>query len=69
MERQAVSSSNVAEVGYDSESLTLEVAYHNGGVYQYLDVPASIFQELMSGVSIGSYLHHYVKNIYRCIKL
>ncbi len=39
MNRVAVQSSNVASVGYDASSSTLEVAFHGGGVYQYFGVP------------------------------
>jgi KTSC domain len=33
MERQPVSSSNLKSVGYDPRSRTLEIEFHNGGVY------------------------------------
>lgn len=65
MERIPVTSSNVAEVGYDVSTMTLEVAFHSGGVYQYFDVPEMIYQEMMSADSVGKYLNVNVKNSYR----
>lgn len=64
MERMTVSSSNLASVGYDSESLTLEIEFNRGGVYQYHEVPSHIHTELMGADSLGSYHHHYIKNAY-----
>ena len=42
MYRQPVSSSNLASVGYDASSMTLEVGFNNGSVYQYYNVPANV---------------------------
>ena len=42
MQRQPVESSSLASVGYEERTRTLEVEFHNGGVYQYLEVPASV---------------------------
>jgi hypothetical protein len=64
MHRQPVVSSNLASVGYDADSMILEVGFHNGSVYQYYSVPANVYQELMSASSHGSYLAHNVKGIY-----
>lgn len=61
MKRQSVSSSNLASVGYDSASSTLEIEFHNGGVYQYLNVPATIYNGLMNASSHGQYFDVYVK--------
>jgi hypothetical protein len=62
MERSAVSSSSLASIGYDGDSLTLEVEFINGSVYQYYDVPEEIFDDLLNAGSIGSYFHHNVRN-------
>ncbi|EGR5121793.1 KTSC domain-containing protein [Vibrio cholerae] len=64
MERTAVSSSNLVSVGYDADSMTLEVEFNNG-IYQYYDVPEYIYEELMSATSAGSYLHQNIKGSFR----
>ncbi|MGS0682847.1 KTSC domain-containing protein [Shewanella sp. 125m-7] len=63
MERTPVDSSNVVSVGYDEGTSTLEVEF-NSGLYQYFEVPAYVYEELMSSDSKGSYLHRNVKNTY-----
>ena len=65
MRRQAVSSSNVAEVGYDEGQRTLEVLFHSGAIYQYFEVPPQIFTELLQTSSVGKYLNTNVKGNFR----
>lgn len=62
MNRTPVSSSNLASVGYDSNTQILEVEFLRGGIYQYLGVPPSVYSGLMAAISHGSYLSQYVKN-------
>lgn len=69
MDRQPVTSSNVAEVGYEVDTMTLEVAFRNGTIYQYFDVPESVYQELMRSDSIGKFLNEQIKNSYRYTKV
>jgi len=66
MIRTAVSSSNIRSIGYDTDSQVLEVEFHDGGVYQYYEVPPSVHQGLMSAASHGSYLHIHVRDQYGC---
>lgn len=61
MERVPVVSSNLAEVGFDPVTLTLEVAFKNGTVYQYDGVPAELHSGLMSAPSHGQYLDRFIK--------
>ena len=61
MLRQSVSSSNLASIGYDSVSHTLEVEFTNGSVYVYSSVPESIHRGLMAAHSHGSYFDAYIK--------
>lgn len=61
MQRTPVSSSNIASIGYDPASKTLEVGFLNGTVYQYYNVPQSVYNGLMSAGSHGGYLDAYVK--------
>lgn len=66
MQRDAVSSSNLASVGYDPATCTLEVEFNSGRVYQYFDVPEHIYQELMSAGSVGSYFSRSIRNSFAC---
>lgn len=61
MERQYVSSSNIVSIGFDPDNMILEVEFLNGAVYQYYDVPQSIYDGLMAADSHGKYLAAYIK--------
>lgn len=69
MERESVNSSNLASIGYDSENEILEVEFKHGGVYQYLDVSESVFNELMNAPSQGVYFSANIRNDYEFSKL
>ena len=67
MERQAVSSSNLASVGYNPVSETLEVEFlKTGKVYEYYNVPHFMFDRLMAAPSQGVFFNAEIKNAYSC---
>ncbi len=61
MERQPVTSSNLASIGYDGASTTLEVEFVQGGIYEYSGVPSEVHAGLMAAGSHGKYFHLHVK--------
>ena len=65
MEMHGVDSSNVAAVGFEENSQTLQVAFNNGSTYQYFDVPIEIFEALRSAASVGQFLNQQIKGKYR----
>jgi KTSC domain len=65
MQMQRVNSSNVAAVGYDEDSQTLQVEFNNGSTYQYFDVPKIVFDDLISAGSVGSYLNAHIRGSFR----
>lgn len=69
MNRQPVTSSNIASIGYDATSQTLEIEFLNGGLYQYFDVPQHVHEELMNASSHGQYLAQNIKGVYRYSKV
>ena len=69
MERTPVSSSNLASVGYQPASLTLEVEFVKGSVYQYFDVPEFEWRGLMQAGSHGTYFNANIKDRYRFTRL
>ena len=62
MQRTTVSSSNLASVGYDATTETLEIEFQNGAVYQYFSVPVQVYHGLMQAESHGSYFNEHIKN-------
>lgn len=65
MERTPVESSLIRSVGYDlpSSILELELVQPNR-VYEYYDVPFSVYNELMEAPSKGSYFNDFIKDLY-----
>lgn len=68
MQMISVSSSNLAAVGYDPATKTLRVQFHSG-MYDYYDVPESVYDGLMGASSHGEYHAAYIKNSYRYRKV
>ncbi len=64
MDRSYVSSSNIASIGYDEATETLEVEFLNGSIYQYYNIPTGLYEQLMQEGSKGRFLHVYIKNAY-----
>jgi len=69
LERQAVSSSNLASVGYNPDSETLEIEFKSTGVYEYYNVPLFMYERLMQAGSIGTFFNAEIKNSYACSKV
>lgn len=61
-----VDSSNIQQVGYDSENMQLYIRFlakgnSSSSLYVYSDVEPEVWEGLFSAESKGSYLHHYIK--------
>lgn len=69
MERKPVTSSNIASIGYDENTSTLEIEFLNNSIYQYFDVPHQIYRGLMQADSKGQFLAQNIKGVYRYSKL
>lgn len=61
MDYVSVSSSTVSAVGYEVETTTLGVRFHNGTEYHYFAVPQEVFDGLRCASSVGRYLDQNVK--------
>ena len=62
MNRDPVASSNIASLGYDEPSQTLEIEFTNGMIYQYYNVGSVLFEQLMQAPSKGQFLNAYIRN-------
>mgnify|MGYP001562475787 CR=1 FL=1 len=67
MEMVNVTSSNIAAVGYEAETLT--VRFRNGGEYRYSKVPVGVYAALMAAESKGGYLARFVARKYPFVKV
>lgn len=59
--RVAVESSNLAEVGYNSEGRIMEVKFKAGSVYRYFAVPADVYNGLLEAKSKGDFFYRAVR--------
>jgi hypothetical protein len=59
--RQKVTSSDIASVGYDTGTQTLEIEFHATGLYRYFSVPKSVFDDLLTTPSPGKYFLQHIK--------
>lgn len=70
MQRETVESSQIAEVGYDRASSTLEVMFkRSNAVYQYSNVPPEVYFDLVHADSIGKFFNAQVKGKFEFKKL
>lgn len=55
-------------VGYDLAEQVLEVEFTSGAIYQYLDVPAAVFDHPMCAESKGRYFNQEVRDNYAALR-
>ncbi|WP_445957700.1 KTSC domain-containing protein [Yeosuana sp.] len=65
IKRIPVASSNIASIGYDKKAHILEIEFHHGAIYQYVDVPEKVYEELMSSPSQGAYFMNELKGKFK----
>ena len=64
IERQPVVSSDVASIGYDDATQTLEIEFRATGVYRYFSVPRTVYDALLATPSPGKYFLQNIKGKY-----
>ena len=64
IERQPVVSSDIASIGYDAGSETLEIEFKATGVYRYFSVPVSVASEFQRTPSPGKFFLQHIKGKY-----
>lgn len=67
MKRESVKSSQIASVGYDPETQTLEIEFVPakgapvGSIYRYSNVTPAVYEEMMAAKSQGSFFITRIK--------
>ena len=64
MERKRVNSSRLRAVGYDEKTLTLEIEFSNGQVYQYPKVYPEVYRRFMNAPNPGSFFEDKIEEEY-----
>jgi len=57
-------SSVISAFFYNSLSSTLRVIYTSGVIYDYIDVPANVYEAMKKAFSKGKYLNEHIKGHY-----
>jgi KTSC domain len=65
--RQAVQSTAIAKIGYSKRRHMLEIEFVNGAVYRYLDVPVTVYRDLMSSESKARFYDSNIRRHYRSV--
>lgn len=66
----SVESTCFSEIGYDEDYEILLVRFlDSGSLYEYYDVPESVYEELLSAESPGGYYNENIKGQYECERL
>jgi KTSC domain len=65
--RQSVESTAIAKIGYSKRRHILEIEFVNGAVYRYLDVPVTVYRDLMSSESKARFYDSNIKRHYRSV--
>jgi hypothetical protein len=64
MEWLNVQSSNIKRIGYDIQTHTLAIEFHDGNLYEYYNVPANVYRSFIIASSYGTYANKNIYNIY-----
>jgi KTSC domain len=65
MQRTGLPSRSIRSAGYDAEQQRLELEFSSGGVYEYFDVPESVYDWLLRVPNKGRYVTKMISNRYR----
>jgi KTSC domain len=69
IQREAVESTGLATVGYSKRLHVLEIEFHDGLIYRYLDVPTAVHRGLIESDSKARYYNHQIRGKYRCLRV
>ena len=54
----------IAAYAYDAVTETLEIKYHSGKTYHYLNVPEKVFKQMRSTMVKGIWFNRHIKGKY-----
>lgn len=68
MQRIQVFSSAISSVGYDEQRSVLEVEFQSGAVYDYLNVPLKVWEDLQAADSKGRFVSRHIRDHYSFVQ-
>ena len=69
MKRKHVESSMIFSIGYGPEISTLEIEFKSGAIWQYYDVPESLWFEFENADSKGKFFNREIRDQYSELKV
>ena len=69
IKREPVLSSNVASIGYSRHLHALEIEFTRGAIYRFLDVPHTIYRELVAADSKGHFIAEHIRGHFRFVRI
>lgn len=69
MKMQTVTSSKLASVGYEPNTLILRIEFIKDGIYEYYGIPEFHHTGLMEAESPGRYFKKFIKDKFRYVRL
>lgn len=67
--RVSVESSSLGSVGYDEQSMALEIEFRDKSVYRYSGVPSEVHRGLIAAESKGHYFVLHIKGKYPFVRI
>ena len=64
MQRASIASDTVTSIGYEAATSTLELEFSSGDVFQFYNVPLTVYIALIKAASKGDFYHHNIKAVY-----
>lgn len=61
-------STSIRGAEYDEMMRTLTIYFQSGGVYDFLEVPKTVFQEFANAESAGKFFHQHIRDEYDSMK-
>ena len=65
--RDPVESRGLAAVGYSKRLRALEVEFRRGGTYRYLDVPWTVYRDLLAADSKAGFYNRKIRGKYKSV--
>lgn len=56
-----VISSNLAQIGYDPETMTMQIMFKNGSLYAYQNIEPETYSNMMASGDVGRYFAEIIK--------
>ena len=61
IDRQPVTSTSIASIGYDARTRMLDVEFRSGAIYRYLQVPNAVASGFKNAPSKGGYFVRHIR--------